>query len=366
MPTAILLVALLTPGMTGATGAAPFTGTVSLQLDGQVIEGQPISWNPTEVHLLGRDGRLWQFPPHQATEWQRVSYRFTPATVSELRAELLRELGGRFEVTTTTHYVVAHAKGQRDQWAERFEGLYREFVTYFSKRGFNLTAPPFPLVGVVLPNEAGFRQYTAASLGSPAPPGLLGFYSLATNRIVLYDLDPSKHHDSWHETATTIIHEATHQTAFNTGIHSRTTPPPLWVAEGLATLFEAPGVSRARYHPTQADRLNRVRLTDFRRLAAHPHGPDRLAAMVASDASFRANPTAAYAEAWALTFYLVETQPAQYARYVALTVARPPFAEYTAAERTADFTSVFGNDWAMLEAQLRRFISSLRAGAGAR
>ncbi len=353
---------LLVGGTAGTAGAAApaFPGTVSLRLGGQTIEGRPISWDQDEVRLVGRDGRLWRFPPGEATDWHRHSHRFTPATVSDLRADLLRELGREFEVTTTTHYVVAHARGQRDRWAERFEGLYREFVTYFGRRGFRLREPEFPLVGIVLRNAEEFRQYTAAQ-GSTAPAGLLGFYSLDTNRIVLYDIDPSGGYGAWHETATTIIHEATHQTAFNTGVHSRYTPPPLWVAEGLATLFEAPGVYNARNHTARSDRINRVRFDDFHRVVAPRHTPDLIASIVADDRFFHTHPTVAYAEAWALTFYLVETQPAQYARYVALTAARPPFTEYTAAQRIADFTSVFGDHWTMLEAQLLRFMAGLRA-----
>jgi hypothetical protein len=362
MPTAASIIAAL--AIAGATGTAeitPFPGMVSLRVDGQGIEGQPLAWTAKRVHLLGRDGRLWEFSPNDASDWRKISRRFTPMSVSELRASLLRELGRDFEVTATTHYMVAHARGQRDRWAERFEALYREFVTYFGKRGFKVREPEFPLVGIVLRNEDDFRQYTA-SLGIPPMPGLLGFYSLTSNRILAYDIEPKGEYEAWHETATTILHEATHQAAFNTGIHSRYTPPPLWVAEGLATLFEAPGICDARYHRTQADRINEGRLNDFRRFVAPQHKTALIRSLLADDRLFQTHPRIAYAEAWALTFYLIETQSDKYARYVALTAARPPFRDYTPTERTADFTSVFGDNWPMLEAQLLRFMAGLRAG----
>jgi hypothetical protein len=332
---------------------------ISLRIGGQPISGQPIAWDSKAVRLLGRDGRLWQFAPGEAADWRKLSHRFTPLSVSELRAVLLRELGRDFEVTTTTHYVVAHARGQRDQWAERFESLYREFVTYFGKRGFQLHEPAFPLVAIVLRDEADLRQY-AASQGQATPLGLLGFYALDTNRIVLHDIDASSRYGAWHETATTIIHEATHQTAFNTGVHSRYSPPPLWVVEGLATLFEAPGVYDAHHHAARSDRINRGRLADFRGMVAPGRKPELIASLVADDSLFCTQSSTAYAVAWALTFYLAEIQPASYARYVAVTAARTPFTDYTATERTADFTAVFGDDWAMLEAQMLRFIAGLR------
>ena len=168
--------------------------------------------------------------------------------------------------------------------------------------------------------------------------------------------DDSAH---WQQNASVVIHEATHQTAFNTGVHSRWTPPPLWVAEGLATMFEAPGVHDSRHYTQQSDRINRGRLGDFRRLVLPRHRPELIAQLVASDRLFRTKPAAAYAEAWALTFYLVETQPRKYMRYLALTADRPPFTKYTPAQRTADFTAVFGDDWRMLQARLLRFMAGL-------
>ena len=75
---------------------------------------------------------------------------------------------------------------------------------------------------------------------------------------------------------------------------------------------------------------------------------------------FSVNPSAAYAEAWAFTFYLVENEPRKYAQYLALTASRPPFSEYEAAQRIADFTSVFGSNWRMLEAQFLRFMKGVK------
>ncbi len=72
------------------------------------------------------------------------------------------------------------------------------------------------------------------------------------------------------------------------------------------------------------------------------------------------NPGAAYAEAWALTFYLSETRPRQYNAYLAKTAARPNFEPYTAAQRRADFTAAFSTDPRMLEADYLRFIAGLK------
>jgi len=330
-----------------------FPGMISLSLEGQTLEGRPIAWTGGEVHLLGRDGRLWEFAPNKARNWREAGTRFQPYSISQLRAELLRELGRGFSVSGTGHYVVAHPVGERNRWPQRFEDLYRSFVHYFSVRGFKLKEPDVPLIGVVCGDRRQFARYTSA------PPGVLGFYSLRTNRITLYDISRAEGFADWHKTDKTILHEATHQAAFNTGIHSRYVAPPTWVAEGLATLFEAPGVYDSRHYPNREDRINQSRLDDFRRLVLPQHSPELIQTLVADDRLFRSAPGPAYAESWALTFYLVETQSRKYADYVARTAARPPFTEYTAQQRLADFTAVFGDNWPMLEARLLRFIDTL-------
>ena len=176
----------------------------------------------------------------------------------------------------------------------------------------------------------------------------------------MYDMSGGGNSANWRLNAAVLIHEATHQMAFNTGIHNRYAPTPTWLAEGLATLFEAPGVCDSHNHTQMADRVNRLRLRAFRQFVAPRHRPELLAKLVACDELFHDDMQTAYAEAWALSFYLVETQPRQYAQYLKRTASRPPFRQYTAAERTADFTAVFGGNWRMLEARFLRFMADVR------
>lgn len=342
-----------------ARAESPGNWMLKLTLRGQSIEGMTVNWSEESVHLLGRDGRLWEFTPGEASNYRKTSNRFQSYSTSELRALLLRELGQGFEVSGTSHYLVAHPQGERDQWAQRFEDLYRSFVHYFLVRGVKLSEPSVPLLGIVCRDQAEFRRYLAKD-GLPAVNGVLGYYSLQSNRIVLFDVGAGAATAAdWRQNAEVIIHEATHQTAFNTGIHSRYTSSPVWVVEGLATMFEAPGVYDSRRFTQRSDRINRGRFEEFRRVVVPRHRPELLTDLIATDQFFRASPSAAYAESWALTFYLVETQPRKYADYLARSTRRPPFQSYTAVERTADFTGVFGADWRMLEAQFLRFMAGL-------
>jgi hypothetical protein len=333
--------------------------TLNVELEGLRVEAMPLSTSDSLVRLLGRDGRLWEIHPSEAGEARQTGQRFRPFTAAELRAALQRELGARLEVTGTGHYLVAHPQGKGGYWADRFEDLYRSFVHYFRARGLTVREPEFPLVAVVWGTREEFARH-AAEQGYPPPPGLLGYYSVATNRISLFDIDsgkPSK--EGWKQNAATIIHEATHQTAFNTGIHSRYTLPPRWLAEGLGMLFEAPGVYDSRHFDHQPERVNRQRLSQFRRYAQRrPAGT--LLELIGSDRLFQARPDDAYAEAWALSFYLVETQPRKYCEYLKRTAALPAFAPYPSARRLADFTAIFGGNLRHLEAQYLEYVARLK------
>ena len=75
---------------------------------------------------------------------------------------------------------------------------------------------------------------------------------------------------------------------------------------------------------------------------------------------FQAEVDRAYAEAWALSFFLIETRPRKYSELLSRTAARPAFARYDAARRRADFSAVFGGDFRRLEAEFLSFMAEQR------
>lgn len=339
----LLVVALL-----AATPAAAVDFMFRANVKGESIEGQPLHWTADEMTLLGRDGQLHKFNPKDAKDAVKTSPHFQAYTMAEMKRELYREFGDDLAITTTPHYIVAHPRGGHSDWAERFEDLYRWCLVYFHVRGFEPREPVYPLVAIVYPNQAEYYR-AAAARGEPMPSGSLGHYDSDSNRVYLFDTTAGKKGGDWSENADTIIHEATHQTAFNTGIHNRFAWPPRWLAEGLATMFEARGVWNSLSFHTQKDRINEGRLRDFQSLLPS-RKPGTMLQLIASDRMFATSTGAAYAEAWALAFYLCETRPREFVRYLEKTAARPDFAEYSDAERVTDFAECFGSDLEKLEA----------------
>jgi hypothetical protein len=333
---------------------------IRLDLSGRTLEGTVLQTANEKIFFLTRDGQLAEFLANKATNFSEVPGGFKSYSQSEIRGSLLREFGQGYEVSGVGHYLVVHPAGKRDQWAPRFEELYRSFIHYFTARGWPLSEPRFPLVAVVCPREADFWQ-KANKDGLQRSSGVLGYYSPVTNRILMYDAaaNAGSGYD-WTTNADTIIHEAAHQTAFNTGVHGRFVHPPRWVVEGLGTMFEARGVWQSQTYPNLHDRINRGRLGSFRSYASGRRPDDAISRIVSSDRLFSADPDGAYAEAWALSFFLVETEPKKYTQFLAKTASRPAFTDYRAPERLKDFTDVFGSDLVMLDARLKRFVAGLK------
>jgi hypothetical protein len=355
----LFVAAALACASTSAGAVLPNPMTMEALIHGQRVEGAPLTWSDAKVYLLTRNGGMAEFTPNEAQDYHKTSETFTPYPPNLLRGMLQQEFGPKFEVTGTGHFLVVHPKGQ-SQWADRFEEMYRSCVMYFTVRGFRLSDPQFPLVAVVFPTQDEFRHY-AAKGAAPASAGLLGFYSPYTNRVALFDVGGGRTNNAgWQQNFATVLHEASHQTAFNTGIHSRWSPPPRWVAEGLGTMFEARGVADSRTYTSQQDRINQGRLADFKTLLLSKHKPQDLVDMISSDRQFDSNPISAYAQAWAFTFFLVEQMPREYARYLEKTASREAFTLYPSAQRLKDFTDVFGDNLALLDAHFLRFMSELK------
>ncbi|MCU0492957.1 MAG: DUF1570 domain-containing protein [Chloroflexaceae bacterium] len=129
----------------------------------------------------------------------------------------------------------------------------------------------------------------------------------------------------------------------NTGVHERLFEHPLWMVEGLATMFEIAAVYdsnvprsdiRLRTHSEKALVVQQMVGEDTVELGALFDN------LVTSDHLFRSHPEEAYALSWALTFYLAERLPKQYFAYIELQRQRG-FQSYTDVDRNLDFRRAF-------------------------
>lgn len=360
-------------GLVSSLAKAAPPALLELTVQQETHRGKLVAMDKTNAWVMGRDGQLRELNLKDIKAVQRVSPRFQALSAAEVRDALRREFGKDFEVAGSEHYLVCAPQGKARDYAQLFEEIYRSFHGYFSVRGFRMASPEFPLVAIVFPDHKSFDAYCQKD-GFRAFRGLMGYYLRTSNRVALFDPGDPKNAVSSAPTAPpafleasiqagladTMVHEATHQVAFNTGLHTRTGENPKWIVEGLATMFESPGIrgsSAQRGKPIQ--RINRERYLWFQNFVKSRRKPKSLADFVSSDRQFQTAALDAYAEAWALSFYLMETRPSKYAAYLKTVTNRDPMKAYPAADRLADFQAAFGKDLDMLEVDFLRFFARL-------
>ncbi len=336
----------------GAAFALDHFKLLDLHVGTQRFTGRILTHNDDSCWFLCRDGRLRQIAMDKVTDFSEASDRFKAHSQIELKRNLQSEFGKNFEISTTSNYVVVARHGSADIYASIFDRIYREFVRSFSARGFDVSKPEFPLIAIVFPDRAGFTKYCHDE-GIHVQTGLVGNYLLSSNRIAMFERPDATELDS------TVIHEATHQVAFNTGIHSRLAQHPKWVVEGLATVFEAEGVRSRQDLSTPADRINRERYLWFQEYSRTRRSAHSLASFVRDDRRFETATLDAYSEAWALSFFLIETRSTEYGKYLKQLADRDPLKDYNAESRLNDFTNAFGKDINSLEDLYLRYIGRI-------
>ncbi len=325
---------------------------IRVRLGGEWIQGAPWAMENEHLWLITPQGKLVVFAPHEVSRYESLGRRFLPATHAQLAAWWARRLGPGLSTATTQHFVVFHPRSPQ-RWAETFERVFRAFWRYFSVRGFRLQKPPFPLVAVVFRSSEQYHR-VAQALGEAIPSWSAGFYSPTSNLVMFFqeDLNPEDPN-----TLARLVHEVTHQAAYNTGVHDRVRGSPRWVVEGLATMFEVPGVWSSTGTETTAQRIHPHQLEVFRSSLRRNGRSAWLTELVARDGPFRSNPDLAYAQAWALSFYLAETRGRKYAAYLKLSIGQE---HASAKKRLKTFTRVFGANLNWLQADLERFYKQFR------
>jgi hypothetical protein len=221
-------------------------------------------------------------------------------------------------------------------------------------------------VALIFAGEEEFAAFATKDAGADAATAK-GYFSIGTNQMVLYDLTAGKPGDIEGQLAAvpfniaTVIHEATHQIAFNSGMHTRYADNPLWLVEGMAMYFETPDLSSKSGWKT-VGAVNDLRLEQFQEFAARRRKPVSLATLISSDARFTDSDEMgdAYAEAWALSHFLIQRKKEAYVKYLGMLAAKPRLVIDSPEERLAEFRAAFGADLEQLNSELLKHVRKLK------
>ena len=332
-------------------------------------EGRIIHEVPDTLVFESRDGQYFVLERKDINSRRSDDVPFVPYTKAEMIERIKKEFPpgeGYYYLDTHDPFIVVYttSKPFAAWYASLLKKLYEHYVAYWQRFGVELTEPEFPMVALVLSSEERYRQH--AKQDGVALSKECAYYHKLTNRIVVYDMSGQqvfqegnqrrvnavdiqrllRQPGSYHNIMTTI-HEAVHQVGYNTGMHPRFAPTPLWLLEGLATLHEVPDLRDRVGWTIGRPHVNRPRLDQLRQYLQKPQQNASIQEMIKEDKLLKRSDTALehYALAWGLTYYLVQKRPKELAVYLEIMQKKTIFSDDSDKIRIQDFESCFGGDW---------------------
>ncbi len=352
----IVLIQAMTsaPAAQGQTTGASTAGIIEFMSSGKRHTGMALVELAHEMVVLGRDGSLHSLREQEMASVKRQEGSYQPISAIELRSQLRQEYGPTYEVLATQNFLVVQPKDRGDRWPKLFEHSHRSFSNYMSKRGVKVRNGRFPMVAVVFPDQrAMYAEFKRKKIDLSRVSGV---YSNDTNRVLTHD------GGNLPTIAATVRHEAAHQSAFNSGIHSRVTDTPKWITEGIGQLFEPAAMTKPG--TTARERAN---LDSMAYIKATMSGRNQtqfnqtIVQLIGDDMLFNDQKTIskAYAVSWAMMFYLAERQPKQFAKLLNHTGKRPSFRSYDKKDRIKDFQQIVGVEMFEFSKRVSWFIQKL-------
>jgi hypothetical protein len=340
--------------------------------------------------VLNADGELIAIPPappatdgepsiHAIESIAELSGVLSPTPAKELAKKMLVLMPKGSKSIVTEHFVVCYDTTDiYARWnANLYERMFKGMIRFWKEKGIDLHPPRFPMVALIFSNQRDYVQYSKRDFRGGE--NTFGYYTQTTNRLATFDLTgiegmlppgaPVEREElitqifsrpQAERQVATVLHEACHQIAFNTGLQRRLGDYPFWLSEGIATFFESPDFTSSNGWGGTG-KVNWYNLNNLRHYA-RTRPADSLMKLLTQDDLLRQGETAtaAYAESWGLTFFLIKRKSKSFVEYLKLLHARPPGNPSDAKQRMDDFRTCFGDDLEKLDKEFVRFIGSLR------
>jgi hypothetical protein len=346
----------------------------------QVVIGELIASNPKNGNLfLDADGQLLAVTPDELKRIEDMPNQLVPTNAKELAAKTLKLMPQGSKFITTDHFVICFNTSEAyARWnASLYERLFKGFYRFWKEKGVELETPRFPMVALVFETRDDYVAY--ASNEFKGAENTIGYYHQSTNRLASYDLTGMEgmipagaqvHREELlnqilsrpqaERTVATIVHEACHQIAFNSGLQVRLGDNPLWLSEGIAMFFESPDLTNANGWGG-IGKVNRFNLNNLGMYLPNRKS-DSLEQLLLNDDRLRQGETAtaSYAEAWGLTFHLLKSKPKQFVEYLSKIRAKAPGQRSSPKERMEMFQDCFGHDLAKVDKDFLLAVKRLR------
>lgn len=295
-----------------------------------------------------------------------AEYHSSPAL--DQATALQQRLGPHFKLHRTKHFIIVSdaSAATVDKTSRELHRLHEDFFEQVTAIGLQARPPWDRLICVLFEGRAAYEDYLRNVEGDETEWSS-GHYSHATNVVALHhdrqnpaiedlrkqlqgaqtrpasDMEAAIAEAAELATLHKTRHEATHQLLYNSGVMVRERPYPLWLAEGLATLFEV--------KPTE---VNRFRLAIYRRMREEG---TLLSLMELLQAELDdVEPQALgrfYTQAWAFSYFLWNRHPERLVAYL------EAMREDESVQVTEAFERHVGGDSEVIEREFRGFMDEL-------
>jgi hypothetical protein len=230
------------------------------------------------------------------------------------------------------------------------EGLAADFLKHFESRKFDVHWPPARLTVVVLADPDDLASF----LGENPGGAVRGIFDLDADWLAMCDNRGTGDAQAERANTVALMHEATHQLTFHTGLLDLKGDVPLAISEGLACYGET---RRPNGRPGVGAR-NPERLAVLAAVARQRNGRlIPLANLIRNDDLLNQpeSEQLAYAQSWLLIHMLLQTEPNAAKLRAYLDAVRP---RREASQRLDDAATHLG-DLDALDAELRRYANRL-------
>lgn len=232
------------------------------------------------------------------------------------------------------------------------ETMFRGVVQHAQAQRIEVSEPDVPLVALMFRTEDEFQQYRRM------PPGVVAYYHVLSNRIVMYEeskLGRIKPELAIQQSISTIAHEGAHQILHNIGVQTRLSVWPMWLAEGLAEYY-APTTFGSRLRWKGAGQVNDLRMFELENYLLSNSNNGLNGDTISATVRAARLTSTGYASAWALTHYLAKSMRPEFNGFVREMSKLGPLEGYYTTRRPGlipenleIFKKHFGSDLSELE-----------------
>jgi hypothetical protein len=247
---------------------------------------------------------------------------FVPATPDEITRSLTGDRLKGFQVLKTERFVFIY--NTTPEFAKVtstvLETMLSGVLEYCKAQGLAVHEPAIPLPVIMFHREAQFQQY------SPKPPGVLAYYEITTNRVVLHEESTFSGIDqdlARQDLLSTIAHEGAHQILHNIGVQQRLSRWPLWLGEGIAE-YLAPTKPGLKFAWKGAGKINDLRMWELEGFLQKQFIKGFNGDSVNQTVGAGALDSSGYASAWTVTHFLAEQRKEDFDRYMRYLSRMPP------------------------------------------